>query len=191
MFLLGIFLIFLIHSFKQGLISSSGEYKNEGKKDLTTSKIILAGLAIIIGIGGVLWGANQLVNGSIVIARSLGVSEEIIGLTMVALGTSLPELSTSLVAAIRGNVKMAVGNVLGSNLFNLLLIGGIAAAISPITVPTQLLQFDMWVMLGATFILVPFLTRNGQLGRVQGAYFFIAYLCYIGLQATSVGRIIN
>ena len=132
-----------------------------------------------------------MVTGSVVIARSLGVSEKVIGLTMVALGTSLPELSTSLVAAIRGNIKMAVGNIIGSNLFNLLLVGGIAAMISRITVPAQLLRFDMWVMLSATLVLVPYLAGKWQLRRSMGACFFIAYLCYVGLQATSIGRIIN
>jgi cation:H+ antiporter len=188
--LLGIFLIFLVRSFRQGA-NSEPIVDQETEVEANTTKKLLAGLAIIGGIGGVLWGANQMVDGSVTIARSLGVSEEVIGLTMVALGTSLPELATSLVAAIRGNIEMSVGNILGSNMFNLLAIGGLAAVISPMSVPDQLLQFDMWVMLGATLIIVPFFAGKLRLGRPIGFCLFTGYLTYIGLQASGIGGMLD
>jgi cation:H+ antiporter len=188
--LLGIFLIFLIRSFRQGS-NSDPITDEETEVAASTSKNLLAGLAIFGGIGGVLWGANQMVDGSITIARSLGVSEEVIGLTMVAFGTSLPELATSLVAAIRGNIKMAVGTILGSNMFNLLAIGGLAAVISPMPVPDQILQFDIWVVLGATLIIVPFLAGKFRLGRPIGICLFTGYLTYIGLQTSGTGGMLD
>ncbi|MBT3765547.1 MAG: calcium/sodium antiporter [Rhodospirillaceae bacterium] len=189
--LFGVFTAFLIQSFRKHLPSRSAATHTENTFHSTLFKKIFAGLSVIIGVGAVLWGANQMVQGCVEIARSLHVSEEVIGLTMVALGTSLPELATSFVAAARGNLEMAVGNILGSNLFNLLGIGGLAAIISPLPVPPQLLLFDIWVMLGATILLVPFLMGRWHLRPHVGAVFFAGYLAYIGLQAVGVGGMLE
>jgi cation:H+ antiporter len=189
--LLGVFIAFIIRSFRKHLSSRSTFSNDENTFRSTLFRKIVAGLSVLVGIGGVLWGANQMVQGCVEIARSLHISEEVIGLTMVALGTSLPELATSAVAAARGNLEMAIGNILGSNLFNILGIGGLAALVSPLPVPPQLLQFDIWVMLGATILLVPFLMGRWHLRPRIGAVFFAGYLAYIGLQAVGVGGMLE
>ena len=99
------------------------------------------------GIGAVVTGAELLVHGGTEVARIYGVSEEVIGLTMIAIGTSLPELAASGMAAIRGHTDVALGNVIGSNLFNILGVLGAVAIIQPLPVAEQLLDFDLWVMM--------------------------------------------
>ena len=131
------------------------------------------------GLAGLVFGSNMLVNGAVDIARAAGVSEATIGLTLIALGTSMPELATSLVAALRRHGDVAVGNVIGSNLFNLLGIIGIAAMVSPIPVPEQFLRFDLWVMLGASLLLVPFIYRGNTIGRTFGAILTLTYCVYV------------
>jgi len=143
------------------------------------------------GLIGVSYGADLLVVGGTEIARSFGVSEEVIGLTLIALGTSLPELAASVMAAIRGHTDVAIGNVIGSNLFNLLAVAGGVAMISPLTVPEQIQNFDLWVMLGGTLIMLAYLTLRGRIGRGHGVLFFSIYSAYIFSQAYGVDRILD
>ena len=142
--------------------------------------IILTMMAV--GIVGLVAGSHLLVEGARDIARSAGVSEEVIGVTLVALGTSLPELATSTVAAFRRQGDVAIGNILGSNLFNILGILGITAMVSHIPVPPQMLDFDLWVMLGAALLLFPFAFTRVPVGRVAGVAFLLAYGAYIYAQ---------
>lgn len=135
---------------------------------------VLAGLGLIIG------GAHALVVGATDLARAVGLSEAVIGLTVVAMGTSLPELATSLIAARKGQGDIALGNILGSGIFNILGILGITALVLPLSVPAQIAGFDIWVMLGATALLGLFALR-GRLGRVVGALFLALYALYIVL----------
>ncbi|MBZ8119387.1 calcium/sodium antiporter [Roseovarius sp. LXJ103] len=135
---------------------------------------VLAGLVLIIG------GAYALVIGATDLARAVGLSEAVIGLTIVAIGTSLPELATSLIAARKGQGDIALGNILGSGIFNILGILGITALVLPLEVPTQIAGFDIWVMLGATALLGLFALR-GRLGRPAGAMFFALYVLYLVL----------
>jgi cation:H+ antiporter len=97
-----------------------------------------------------LLGAKLLVEGAIELAAAAGISETVVGLTVVAVGTSLPELTVSLVAAFRREADVAFGNIVGSNIYNVLGILGITALVTPITVPPEIIAFDIWVMLGAT-----------------------------------------
>lgn len=120
-------------------------------------------------------------------AESFGVSEAVIGLTLVAVGTSLPELSISVIAAFRRHVDVAVGNVLGSNIFNLLGILGVSAVLQPLPVHERILQFDQWIMLGASFILVAFLFTGHRLNRLEGALLLLGYGAYIALSFTLFG----
>lgn len=138
-------------------------------------KIIAFIIAGLIGLG---LGARFLVEGAVNIARSVGVSETVIGLTLVAIGTSLPELVTSVMAAIRKQADVAMGNVIGSNIFNILSILGITAVIAPMTVPAQLLTFDLWVMLGVAALLVPFAVMGRDITRVVGVGFVGLYVAY-------------
>lgn len=134
---------------------------------------------ILGGLIGLVAGSNLLVNGAVDIARAAGIDEATIGLTLIALGTSMPELATSLVAAIRRHGDVAVGNVIGSNLFNILGIMGIAALIEPIPVPQEFLSYDLWVMLGAAVLLAPFIYRGSEIGRTFGAVLTLSYAVYV------------
>ncbi len=134
---------------------------------------------LIAGLIGLPLGADLLVRGSVVIAKDFGVSETVIGLTLVAIGTSLPELATTVMAAIRKSGDVALGNVIGSNLFNLLGIMGVAALVGPIPVPVEFLRFDLWVMLGASLLLLPIVVRRTDIGRVWGFVLTALYVIYL------------
>ena len=135
---------------------------------------------LVLGLIGLPLGADILVDASLVIAKTFGVSDAVIGLTRVALGTSLPELATTVMAAIRRQADVALGNVIGSNLFNLLAIIGVASLVGPIPVGEEFLAFDLWVMLGASVLLAPFVfVKNLDLTRRWGALLTALYVAYV------------
>ncbi|GMV44882.1 MAG: sodium:calcium antiporter [Pseudomonadota bacterium] len=138
--------------------------------------MIAAGLALLV------LGATWLVDSAVAIARVLGVSEVVIGLTIVAAGTSLPEVATSIMAALRGERDIAVGNVVGSNLFNLLGIGGIAALLTPggIEVAASLLRLDLPVMFAVAFACLPIFATGHLIARWEGGLFVAYYAAYAG-----------
>lgn len=144
---------------------------------------IVAGLALLV------LGAHWLVGGAVVIARLFGVSELVIGLTIVAAGTSLPELATSVVAALRGERDIAVGNIVGSNIFNILAIAGIAAVVAPggLEVAPALLRFDIPVMIAVALACLPIFASGHLIARWEGVLFlgyYAAYVLYLILAAT-------
>ena len=126
-------------------------------------------------------GAEALIRGAVGLAKDFGLSEAVIGLTIIAIGTSLPELATTVAAAIRRQADVAIGNVIGSNLFNLLAIMGVASLFGPLPVPETFMSFDVWIMLAAALILAPFLFRNIAIGRTMGVAWTVLYLIYIGM----------
>jgi cation:H+ antiporter len=132
---------------------------------------IIGGLALLIA------GSRVLISGAVSMAEHLGVSEAVIGLTLVAVGTSLPELTVGVMAAVRRHADVAVGNILGSNIFNLLGILGVSALVHPVVVNPRILAFDQWVMLGSAVLLVIFLHTGRQVSRAEGA---ILLACYAG-----------
>lgn len=134
---------------------------------------------VIGGMVGLPVGAHLAVDSARDIALAWGVSEATIGLTIVALGTSLPEVAASVMAAIRRHAGIAVGNVIGSNIFNLLGVMGVTAAIIPVPVPPSLLQLDVWVMLATAILPLPFVFGESRIGRFAGFAFLIAYAAYI------------
>jgi cation:H+ antiporter len=134
----------------------------------------------IVGIAITIFGAGFLVDGSIAMAKSLGVSDTIIGLTIVAVGTSMPELVTSVMAALRKHADVAYGNIVGSNIFNVLFILGTTSVIQPIDMPPQIAAFDIWVMLAATAMLVYFARTGAKLQRWEGWVFMGCYTAYTG-----------
>lgn len=147
---------------------------------VTTSGSMIKGVLLALGgIALLVFGASLLVSGATDIARAIGVPETVIGLTLVAVGTSLPELATSLVAAWRGQGGMALGNVLGSNVFNILGILGVTALAVPIPVPPLLSHVDLAVFGGAALALVVLLKGPG-VSRVGGVLFVLSYAAYIG-----------
>ncbi len=132
------------------------------------------GLVMILG------GAHFLVSGATSLAQAAGISDAVIGVTIVAVGTSLPELVTSVIAALKRQTDIALGNILGSNLFNILGILGITAVITPLQVPQEIMSFDIWVLLGATVILLVFAMTGGRICRREGAIMLLAYAGYTG-----------
>lgn len=152
------------------------EVLEEADPDMPWWKI---GLFLVLGLVGLPLGADLLVDSSVAIAQAFGVSDTVIGLTLVAIGTSLPELATTVMAAIRRQSDVALGNVIGSNMFNLLAIIGIAALVGTIPVDPGILRFDIWVMLGASALLAPFVFLRWPMGRLVGAGFTAAYAAYL------------
>ncbi|TAG04193.1 MAG: sodium:calcium antiporter [Betaproteobacteria bacterium] len=134
----------------------------------------------VIGIAITILGAKFLVSGSIELAKGFGISDTIIGLTIVAVGTSMPELVSSVIAALRKHSDVAYGNIIGSNIFNVLFILGATSIISPIAMPSQIAAFDIWVMLAATALLVFFARSGFKLQRWEGLVFMLAYCGYTG-----------
>jgi cation:H+ antiporter len=134
---------------------------------------------LILGLIGLPLGAELLVENASMIARHYGVSDAVIGLTLVALGTSLPELATTVMAALRKQADVALGNVIGSNMFNLLAIIGITSLVGRIPVDPEFLRFDLWVMLGASLMLIPFVFFKFDIGKGWGIGLTALYLAYI------------
>ena len=150
------------------------EEVQEAHDPLWKSAVFLA-----LGLIALPLGAKLLVDGSIEVATRFGISEAVIGLTIVAIGTSLPELATTMAAAFRKQADVAIGNVLGSNLFNLLAIGSVAAFFGPVKIDPQFLNFDLWVMLAASVLILPYVIWHTNLNRVWGILFCSGYVLYM------------
>ena len=142
------------------------EAEADGENPSPTGKAVMAfvaGLALLVG------GGNLLVSGAIDMARIFGVSETVIGLTVVAVGTSLPELAASVTAAVRGQPGLALGNVLGSNIYNILLIGGVTMMVAPVPVPASLLDYQMVLLAASALVLLILMATLRNIGRLAGA----------------------
>jgi cation:H+ antiporter len=137
------------------------------------------GVFLVLGLVGLPLGADILVDNASIIAEGFGITDAVIGLTLVAVGTSLPELATTVMAALRKQAEVAIGNVLGSNMFNLLAIIGLTTLVGPIPVDAGFLRFDLWVMLAASLLLVPFVFLKLSMGRVWGVALTVLYLVYL------------
>ena len=157
-----------------GLHATNASAPGAGWKGVALSVgFAFGGLALVV------LGGGLLVDGAVALARGLGVSETVIGLTIVAVGTSLPELVTSVIAALRRHADVALGNVLGSNIYNILGIGGATALLAPTTVPEAIAAYDVWVMVGASALLL-LLGRTGwRIGRREGAVLLALYVVYV------------
>jgi cation:H+ antiporter len=150
----------------------------EGKSGLPKS-VLLDIVYVVVGLIGLFLGGELIVNNAVILASGLGVSETIIGLTIVAIGTSLPEITTVIVATMRGHSEVALGNVLGSNVFNIFAVMGAAGLAGPVAIESNLYRFDFWVMLIATLILMIFVLSRRPIGRKTGAVFVLAYILYM------------
>lgn len=144
---------------------------------------------VVVGLGLLILGARWMVDSAVEVAKWLGVDELVIGLTVVAVGTSLPELATSVVAAIKGERDIAVGNVVGSNIFNLLSVLGLSAIIMPVGIPVSqaALSFDIPVMIAVALASFPIFFTGGQIYRWEGLLFlgyYVAYTAYLILNTT-------
>jgi cation:H+ antiporter len=134
-----------------------------------------------LGVGGVALfaGSNMLIEGVMELALLFGVWEGVIGLTVVAVGTSLPELATVVVAAWRRHPEIVIGGIIGSNIFNILAVLGVTALVAPVDINRSFLVYDMWVMLGAILIVIPFFVSDWRLGRLEASVVFIGYMAYV------------
>ncbi|MDM7994120.1 MAG: calcium/sodium antiporter [Acidobacteriota bacterium] len=165
------------------------EYAKEfGGKPKRGSHFALQCIFVVGGIAVLIYGSDLLVDGASSMARRLGVSDLVIGLTIVAAGTSLPELATSVIAGIKKELDIAVGNAIGSNIFNILFVLGLSGLVAPdgLTVPAAALHFDFWVMLAVAALALPVFFTGYQIARWEGAFFLIiyaVYLCFIVLAA--------
>ena len=130
---------------------------------LASGGLLLAGLAVMVV------GAGFLVAGAVDLARTFGMSETVIGLTIVAVGTSLPELTASAIAAWRGHSELAIGNVLGSNIFNILLIGGVTMAVSPTAIPAEMIDVELPLVIASAILIAGFIAFRKQIGRIAGS----------------------
>lgn len=135
-------------------------------------------LFFVLGLGGLIWGADLMVEGAVRIARTAGVSQIVIGLTVVAVGTSLPELATSVLAAWRGNGDIAVGNVVGSSIFNILGILGVTALIQPL-VTTSLTVVELVILVGVAVLVLPLMRSSFTLSRTEGVGLVVLYAGYV------------
>ncbi|MCK6503367.1 calcium/sodium antiporter [Myxococcota bacterium] len=138
-------------------------------------------VAVLIGVGSLALGSNLLVEGAVGIAKGFGISDTIIGLTIVAAGTSAPELVTSVMAALKGKDDIAVTNIVGSNIFNVLGIVGVTGLVHPLPVPTEILERDNWWMLAASLLLFPLMWTGMRLSRGEGGLLFALFLTWMGM----------
>lgn len=156
--------------------------EDDKQHPLRSLAYIVAGLVMLV------LGSDWLVNGAVMLARSFGLSELVIGLTIVSVGTSLPELATSVMASLKGERDIAIGNVVGSNIFNILSVLGISSLISPsgLNVAEAALRFDIPVMLTLSLLTLPLLYIGFRISRARGALllsWYVAYVCYLVLGA--------
>ena len=181
------FTAYLVHVVRRGateaetqaLESVSPQEPDEGEPPLPAALgALLLGVALLVG------GAHALVYGASEIARAVGVSEAVIGLTVVAAGTSLPELAASAVAAWKGRDDIAVANVVGSNIFNVLAIAGTTAIIHPLPVPAEIIARDNLWMLAVSLLLLPLMRSDMRISRLEGAVLLAAFITYLGLLMT-------
>ena len=136
---------------------------------------------IVIGCAGLYFGAEWFVGSVVVLAESLGISERVIGISVVALGTSLPELATSVIAAHKKETDLALGNLIGSNIFNIFSILGITAVIQDIAVNEMIVSYDIWWMLGITAIILPIMLTQKDINRIEGIFLILIYGVYMFL----------
>jgi cation:H+ antiporter len=151
-------------------------------ENLVPGGTFAAVLVLLLGIGGVVYGAEMMVDGAVALARLWGISEAVIALSLVAIGTSLPELVVSLVAAIRGHAGLAVGNIIGSNISNILLILGTTALIAPLPISEIMAQRDIPIMVGVAGLGLVFMATKRGMSRLEGGIsltLYAAYMAYI------------
>ncbi|MCT4654665.1 MAG: calcium/sodium antiporter [Cohaesibacter sp.] len=185
----GIILLALLGFFLSWTVWTSRRAKNSECSDLLDDDMLeeapknlgLAILFTVIGIIGLPIGGHFTIDGASEIARTWGVSEAAIGLTVVAIGTSLPELVTTMVAAIRNQSAVAIGNVVGSNIFNILAIMGLTATVIDIPVPEEILEFDLWIMLASSALMLPIALWCMRLTKARGIAMLLTYAAYIVL----------
>ena len=183
---LAAYLGFTLWSEKQSVgTPASKVYENEAEAVLGPETPL--GVSLLIAITGLLitiFGARYLVSGAVSLAQAAGLSETVIGLTIVAIGTSMPELVTSIIAVRKGEGAVALGNVLGSNIFNILGVLGITVLVQPVVVPSEIAILDIWVLCATTLVLIAFVRSGWTISRREGGLFVLASVVYLGVLLT-------
>lgn len=175
----------IVHIVRRETATARTEFRrgqDGGEDPATTGQLLRDALGLLVGIAVIVVGADWLVSGAVGLARGFGVSETLIGLTIVAIGTSAPELVTAIVAILRKEREIAVGNLLGSSIYNILFILGSTALVTADGIPIEpaLMTIDIPVMLAATIACVPVFLTGRRIRRLEGAAFVAAYLAYLG-----------
>lgn len=171
-----IYLVFLLKNDRDALVDE--EFSEEYGRDRLTGWRPLIG--VMIGIGLLVAGAQSLVTGAIDVARDLGITERVIGTSLVALSTSLPELASSLVAAMKRESDILLGNIIGSNIFNILATLGLTSMISPVSMSAEIARIDLWVAIAFSVVVLPILATRLRMERWEGVILLVAYVVYIG-----------
>ena len=149
-------------------------------ENLLEGGLFLALLILTAGLAGVLWGSDLMVKGAVGVAQQVGISQAIIALSIVAIGTSLPELFISLFASLRGHASLAIGNFIGSNISNILLILGVVASTGPLNVSAEIANRDVWVMLGVAILGLVLMRSARRMSRIEGLFSLVLYALYVG-----------
>jgi cation:H+ antiporter len=164
-------------------IAREKEQKNQSISEQPAASIVSSMkkciLLVVLGLAGLSLGAKITVDGAVFIGRQIGLSEAVIGLTIIAVGTSLPELATCLVAAIKGQDDISIGNLVGSNIFNTLLVVGAASSIHPFEIVKRLAGVDYWIMISVSGVFIVIALIAKQIGRIGGFILFTGYVAYI------------
>ncbi len=187
--LFGILLVFtflLIRGSRRKTKKELAELDDNDEIASVKDKIGLSILFTLIGLVGLYFGAEWLIKGAVEIAQSFGMEERVIAVTVVAFGTSVPELVTSAVAAIKKETDISIGNLIGSNIFNIMAVIGVTALVKPIDVDEQILNYDMWWMIAIALALLPMMLIGKKVGRLKGVMLFGSYVVYITLIVMSM-----
>ncbi len=189
-FVEGLVFVVILLSFTYYLIRKSrkstkkeiaAKLESEAEAEEKESSTGMSFLFLLGGMFGLYFGSGWFVGGATEIARSFNLSDSVIGVTVVALGTSAPELVASIMAALKKQSDISVGNLIGSNIFNIFAVLGITAMVKPIAVEQEVMSFDMWWMLGISLLLVPVLYLGSKIGKLKGVILLISYVTYIVL----------
>ncbi len=171
-------LAYIIYCYRADKKASAGKAEEQPEEKPLHPMLAVAGC--IVGLAGLMGGAHLLVTGAVSLARGFGISEAVIGLTIVAVGTSLPELATAVVSSMRKQNELVIGNVLGSNVFNILCILGVTMMVKPIAAEGRIIDTDIWIMLGVTVFLSVLLWRGLRMGKAAGLAMLAGYAVYTG-----------
>ena len=177
-----IFIFLIIRSSRKNNLNTSNQTEQLSKQEVKSYPVWKSTIYLVLGGLALYYGADFLINGAIAIAREWGVTERVISISVIAIGTSVPELAASVVAAVRKEENLAIGNLLGSNIFNVLAVLGITSLVTDlIVVDPKIYTKDIWIMLGFVIILYPVMRvfSKSTINRLEGSVMFLAYILYI------------
>jgi cation:H+ antiporter len=180
--LLSLLAFFLLYLSRESVLQMQGfSTKKQYSGDIRLSRKLMFLLLSLVGMALLITGSKITVDSGTIIASTFGISDVVIGLTLIAVGTSLPELATTIVGAIQKETDIVVGNVIGSNIFNLLFIGGAVATIKPLQIPSDFFGFEIIFLLGSSLLIWPFMRYQWNVHKIEGAILLIIYTLFIGL----------